>query len=324
MIWQIFTVVVLVMLIAYVMIARKSSDVPSSVFLMTLLGVIIGLSVGALISLPLARLSGPFGQWLPLIVNVFSVAMITTFFYNQREQITNSIGQVFHLVTSLVKEAQRARGEHRAELPTRGMIVLDTSAIIDGRVLDLCKTGFLTGQIIVPKFVLEELQAIADSDDSMRRGKGRRGLEVLNEMKKIRTVAIEVTDEDFSTEPDVDSKVLKFAKKYHGKLMTVDYNLNRVAQIQNVAVLNVNELSNVLKPVVLPGEMMAVKIVQTGKDAGQGVGYLEDGTMIVVEGAGEMIGEELTVTVTRVFQTVAGKMIFASLEGRTESSSLKR
>lgn len=322
MIWQIFTVVVLVLLLVYAMAVRKSSDVPSSVFLMTLLGVIVGLSVGALISLPLSRLEGPFGQWLPLVVNVFSVALVTTFFYNQREQITRSLGQVFHLISDLLHEVQKARavtGGQKREPRHQNPIALDTSAIIDGRLLDLARTGFLSGTLMVPKFVLEELQAIADSDDALRRGKGRRGLEVLHELKRVRSVSVQVLDDDFYGEPDVDSKIIKFAKKYHARLMTVDYNLNRVAQIQNVLVLNVNELSNVLKPVVLPGETMAVKVVQTGKDPGQGVGYLEDGTMIVVEGAGEMVGRSLDVVVTRVFQTVAGKMIFASIEAERAS-----
>jgi uncharacterized protein YacL len=315
MIWQILAIVVLGLLVIYALIAKKSSDVPSSVFLITLFGVIVGLSMGALISLPLARIAGPLGQWLPIVANVFSVAVVTTFFYNQREQVTRSLEQVFDLVQSLVREVKRARRSNiMLGKVSGGGVALDTSAIIDGRVLDLCRTGFLTGRLLVPRFVLDELQAIADSDESLRRGKGRRGLEVLHEIKRIKSIRVEVMDEDFVNEPDVDSKIIKFAKKHQAKLMTVDYNLNRVAQIQNVPVLNVNELSNVLRPAVLPGEMMAVRIVQTGKDVGQGVGYLEDGTMIVVEGAGNKVGQELTVTVTRVFQTVAGKMIFAALE----------
>jgi len=312
---QVFAGIIIVLVVAYLAIARRSLSVPSSVFMMTLLGVIVGLSIGALISLPLSRLADPLGQWLPLIVNIFSVAIVTTFFYNQRESIMNSIGQLVDLIGALVKEVRSTRREGtRTDRATVAPIVVDTSVIIDGRILDLAKTGFINGTLIVPRFVLDELQSIADSEEVLRRNKGRRGLEVLNTLKRESGIAIEVVDDDFANEPDVDSKIIRLAKYYHGRLMTVDYNLNRVAQIQNLIVLNVNELNNALRPVVLPGERLKIRIIQAGKDAGQGVGYLEDGTMVVVEGGDSGIGREREVVVTRVFQTVAGKMIFAMLE----------
>ena len=316
---QIFAGIIIVLVLAYLAIARRSLSVPSSVFMMTLLGVIVGLSVGALISLPLARLEG---QWLPIIVNIFSVAIVTTFFYNQRESIMRSIGQLFDLIGAVVKEARSVRRE--SGRPERGAlthpIVVDTSVIIDGRILDLVKTGFLVGTLVVPRFVLEELQSIADSEEVLRRNKGRRGLEVLNNLRHEPHVSLEIVDDDFANEPDVDSKVIRLAKYYRGRLMTVDYNLNRVAQIQNIQVLNVNELNNALRPVVLPGERMKLRILQAGKDEGQGVGYLEDGTMVVVEGGDRYIGHEHEVVVTRVFQTVAGKMIFAMPEEKYQQA----
>ncbi len=249
------------------------------------------------------------GVWLPLLVNIFSVAITTTFFYNQRDKIGESLNQFFALMNTLVKETKKLRRDTPGSL-SEGGIVLDTSVIIDGRIADLAKTGFLSGRLILPRFVLDELQLVADSEEAMRRNKGRRGLEVLDELRHERGVRLEVVDDDFISESDVDSKIIRLSKKYHARLMTVDYNLNRVARIQNLTVLNINELNNALRPVVLPGEVMKLKVIQSGKDVGQGVGYLDDGTMVVVEGGDKHIGQEAEVVVTRVFQTVAGKMIF--------------
>ena len=310
MIWQIFAGIILLFFVVYVVVAKKITMLPSSVFLMTLLGVIVGLSVGTLVSLPLAKISGPLGVWLPLLVNVFAVAITTTFFYNQREQIGQSLSQLFALVNTLVKETKKLGREGVGGVALDGGIVLDTSVIIDGRIVDLVRTGFMGGRLVVPRFVLDELQLVADSEEALRRGKGRRGLEVLDELRHERGVRLDVVDDDFINEADVDSKVIRLAKKLKAKLMTVDYNLNRVARIQNVTVLNINELNNALRPVVLPGEVMKLRVIQAGKDAGQGVGYLEDGTMVVVEGGDKHIGQEIEAVVTRVFQTVAGKMIF--------------
>lgn len=326
MLWQIFGVTIVLMIIAYLTFARRSVEISSSGFFMTLLGVIVGLSVGALISLPLARLDDPFGRFLPIVVNIFSVAIITTFFYNQHKNIAKSLDRFFSLIASLLKEAKslRREGIHLGEA-SKGEedswpIVLDTSAVIDGRIVDLARTGFLSGKLIVPRFVLDELQMIADSEDVLRRTKGRRGLESLNDLKRQPAVSVVVVDDDFPNEPDVDSKIIRLSKRYRGRLMTVDYNLNRVAQIQNVVVLNVNELNNALRPAVIPGEVFRLKIIQPGKDAGQGVGYLDDGTMVVVEEGGKYIGAEHGVMVTRVFQTVAGKMIFAVPEEKANTA----
>ncbi|HLN47147.1 MAG TPA: PIN domain-containing protein [Magnetospirillaceae bacterium] len=187
--------------------------------------------------------------------------------------------------------------------------LLDTSVIVDGRVLEVVQAGFIEGRLLVPKFVLKELQSIADSSDSMRRARGRRGLEILNRLREI-SGRLEIIDKD-APERDVDSKLVTLARELEAPILTNDYNLNRVARLQGVTILNVNELANAIKPVVLPGEEMSVNIVKDGKEQNQGVGYLEDGTMIVVENGKRLIGETVGVQVTSVLQTAAGRMIFA-------------
>jgi len=303
---QIFGGVVLVLLVGYLLFMRKSIAIKSADFAIIIVGIILGLSIGTLVSLPLSRLRDPFGQWVPLAINVFSAAVVTTYFYNQRLSISRFFSHLFTFLSAITK---------RELLPPASTedILVDTSVIIDGRILEIARTGFLTGRLLLPRFVLNELQSIADSPDDLRRSRGRRGLDVLGELRKEKGVNVSVIDDDFPTELDVDSKIVRLAKKRRARLMTVDYNLNRVAQIQNIIVLNVNELNNVLRPVVLPGEELVIKLVQEGKDRNQGVGYLGDGTMVVVENGHRFIGQEIKVMVTRVFQTIAGKMIFASL-----------
>ncbi|MEI6631866.1 MAG: PIN domain-containing protein [bacterium] len=194
------------------------------------------------------------------------------------------------------------------------LTLLDTSAIIDGRILDIFKTKFLEGKIALPRFVLKELQQIADSTDPIKRQRGRRGLEILHAIQKESGADITLHEEDFPEIPEVDAKLVKLAKLLEAKIMTVDFNLNRVATLQGVKVLNINELANALKPVVFPGEQMQVKLLKEGKEHNQGVGYLEDGTMVVVEDARKLIGQEVRVVVTSVLQTQAGRMIFTKME----------
>lgn len=199
--------------------------------------------------------------------------------------------------------------------------LLDTNVIIDGRIADICKAGFLEGTLYVPKFVIEELQLIADSADSLKRARGRRGLEILTQMQKERDLQIPELDEADNSRADVDSKLVIAAQAIGASIVTNDYNLNKVAGLQGVEVLNINELANALKPVVLPGEEMLVTVIKEGKEKEQGIGYLDDGTMIVVEGARKLIGETLDVAVTSVLQTVQGKMIFGKMkEGSSEQS----
>jgi uncharacterized protein YacL len=192
--------------------------------------------------------------------------------------------------------------------------LVDTSVIIDGRIVDICKTKFLGGKIVIPKFVLRELQQIADSTDPIKRQRGRRGLEMLQMVQKEPGMDITLNEEDFPETREVDAKLVKLAKLMEAKILTVDFNLNRVASIQGIKVLNINELANAIKPVVFPGEIMQIKLIKEGKEHNQAVGYLDDGTMVVVEDARRLLGQDVKVAVTSVLQTQAGRMIFTKLE----------
>ncbi len=201
--------------------------------------------------------------------------------------------------------------------------ILDTSVIIDGRIADIAETGFLDGVIVIPQFVLRELQLVADSADSMKRNRGRRGLDILQRIQKIATLQVQIVEDDFPAVREVDLKLIELAKVYEGKIVTNDFNLNKVAQLQGVAVLNINELANSLKPIVLPGEIMKVFILKEGKEYNQGVAYLDDGTMVVVDNARKMIGKNIDISVTSVLQTTAGKMIFGKFDERNMSASAR-
>jgi uncharacterized protein YacL len=200
--------------------------------------------------------------------------------------------------------------EHAIDAPARERLLLDTSVIIDGRIADICTTGFVRGELIVPRFVLAELQRIADSSDALRRARGRRGLEVLKRLQKESLAPVRITDDDARAR-EVDEKLVMLAKEHGWLILTNDFNLNKVASLQGAQVLNINELANAVKAVVLPGESLQVQVIQRGKDYDQGVGYLEDGTMVVVEGGAAFLEKTLEVTVTKVLQTAAGRMIFA-------------
>jgi len=196
------------------------------------------------------------------------------------------------------------------------IIILDTSVIIDGRIADICHTKFIEGKFVIPRFVLKELQQIADSADPIKRNRGRRGLDMLNKIRKLGHMEVRVHEEDFPELQDVDTKLIKLGKQINAKVFTNDYNLNKIAELQGVTVLNINELANALKPVVLPGELMEVKIIKEGKEYNQAVAYLDDGTMVVVDNARHLIGQSIRVIVTSVLQTAAGRMIFAKLESQ--------
>jgi uncharacterized protein YacL len=206
----------------------------------------------------------------------------------------------------------------------RSYKILDTSVIIDGRIADIAETGFLDGIIVIPQFVLRELQLVADSADSLKRNRGRRGLDILQRLQKVAFVEIEIVEDDFPAIREVDLKLIELAKLYEGKIITNDFNLNKVAQLQGVEVLNINELANSLKPIVLPGESMKVFILKEGKEYNQGVAYLDDGTMVVVDNARKVIGKTIDVSVTSVLQTTAGKMIFGKWDERAFSRTESR
>ena len=203
-----------------------------------------------------------------------------------------------------------AKGSHKKN----GGKILDTSVIIDGRVADICETDFLEGPLIIPQFVLQELQHIADSADNLKRARGRRGLDILNRMQKGDTVEVKVVDEDYPDIKEVDAKLIALAREMNAKIVTNDFNLNKVAQLQGVPVLNINQLANALKPMVLPGEVLHLQIMREGKEQGQGVAYLDDGTMVVVENASRHLGQEVEASVTSILQTTAGRMIFTTLK----------
>ena len=204
--------------------------------------------------------------------------------------------------------------------PKKAFKILDTSVIIDGRIADIAETGFLDGVLVIPQFVLHELQMVADSSDSMKRARGRRGLDILQRIQKMPHLNIQIVEEDFPTVREVDMKLIELAKVYDCKIVTNDFNLNKVAQLRGVEVLNINELANSLKPIVLPGETMRVFILKEGKEFNQGVAYLDDGTMVVVDNAKRMISKTVDVSVTSVLQTTAGKMIFGKYEDRSHGA----
>ncbi len=212
----------------------------------------------------------------------------------------------FSLIIPYIKFERRDQAEQ--------IVILDTSVIIDGRVADICQTKFITGRLIIPRFVLKELQQIADSQDTLKRNRGRRGLDILNKIQKSTYMDVKIAEEDFPELTEVDAKLIKLATVLDGNILTNDYNLNKIAELQGVTVLNINDLANAVKPVVLPGEVLEVRITKEGKEYNQGVAYLDDGTMIVVDNARYLIGQSLRVIVTSVLQTSAGRMIFAKLE----------
>jgi uncharacterized protein YacL len=210
-----------------------------------------------------------------------------------------------------------------SEKPSRKTIkLLDTSVIIDGRLADICETGFIDGILVIPRFVLRELQLVADSADSQKRNRGRRGLDVLQRLQKMAAIHVQIGEEDYPHIRDVDLKLIELAKSCEGKIVTNDFNLNKVAQLQGVPVLNINDLANSLKPIVLPGEIMRVFILKEGKEYNQGVGYLDDGTMVVVDNARKLINRTVDVTVTSVLQTTAGKMIFGKYDERAQRAEV--
>ena len=287
---------------------RKATQFINSIsgptILSTTVGLVIGLVVALLISIPLYRLEGWLGWTVPIIVSLF-LGLVGLLLGINRQRDMKA------LFPALGAASPGARGSSKSGGTRNGSILVDTSAIIDGRIADLSITGFLEGSLVVPRFILDELRHIADSSDALRRNRGRRGLEVLGKLRQDNTVPLEVLDVGITGGEEVDAQLVELAKGMNSAILTTDYNLNRVAELQGVQVLNVNELANALKSIVLPGEDMRVNIVQEGKEAGQGVAYLDDGTMVVVEGGRRYINAFHDVTVTRVLQTAAGRIIFA-------------
>jgi uncharacterized protein YacL len=277
-------------------------EMSTAEFIAAVAGLVVGLLIALLLGLPLQALPEPYGRYLPLSVSIcFGLGMV---------------GLTVAKHEDLIAAAQAAglMRQSGAKAESRGSeteVVVDTSAIIDGRIADIVDSGFLYHRLVIPHFVLDELQGIADSSDTQRRSRGRRGLEILARLQKEGPTPVEIVADDPTEAGDVDGKLVALARARNAAILTNDFNLNRVADLQSIRVLNINSLANALKPALLPGDSLRIKVITEGKESGQGVGYLDDGTMVVVEGGSKLVGRELDVIVTRVLQTIMGRMVFA-------------
>lgn len=285
-------------------VEKELQKIPTTDIIVGSIGLIIGLLISYLISQLLINIPIPF------VGNILSVILYIFLGYLGISVATKKIDDLISIPNILKKSLIKDKEENKNTYLYQPKI-LDTSVIIDGRIADVCKTGFVEGPLIIPEFVLEELRHIADSSDSLKRNRGRRGLDILNKIQKELIMEVKIVDTDFEEIAEVDSKLVRLGQVMDGKIVTNDFNLNKVAELQGVPVLNINELANAIKPVVLPGEEMVVQVIKEGKEMGQGVAYLDDGTMIVVDGGKKHIGETMDVMVTSVLQTAAGRMIFA-------------
>jgi len=277
----------------------------------SLIGLVSGLLIAALLAFPLSLLPHIIGDFAPFVgVLLFGYLGISIFVMRQ--------GDIMGMLSSFSHRGGGDNGGGSNWSKMNRTILLDTSVIIDGRIADIASTGFLPGTLLIPRFVLNELQYVADSPDGLRRQRGRRGMEVLSTLQKDPNVMVRISDIDVDGIREVDSKLVVLGRQLKCPVLTNDYNLNKVAELQGVTVLNINELANAVKSVVLPGEILHINILQEGKERDQGVGYMEDGTMVVVENGREEIGEYSDVSVTKVLQTAAGRMIFARLATHKE------
>ncbi len=297
-----------VMALAVIGLEHQIRGLPARRVAGSFLGGLAGVIMALLVGFPIARIPMEPGM------QAFLQSLVLLFFVYLGLALGARKGEWFDplsLTTSL-----------RGSAPQRSYKILDTSVIIDGRVADICETGFMDGTLVIPQFVLRELQQVADSADSLKRNRGRRGLDILQKIRKMSGLDVTVSEVDFPDVKEVDLKIIELAKTLSAKIVTNDFNLNKVAQLRGVQVLNINELANALKPVVLPGEFMRVFILKEGKEYNQGVAYLDDGTMVVVDNARKSIGKNVDITVTSVLQTTAGKMIFGkTIEPPTSTST---
>jgi len=284
------------------LIARVE-ELSTAEFVTAVIGFLLGLLMGLLLGFPLSNFPSPWGQILPLAVSLsLGLGMVGLTVAKRKDLVVAAEALGIFRRPDADHDATARSGEPH--------IVVDTSAIIDGRIAEIVESGFIYGTLVVPRFVLDELQHIADSSDTLRRNRGRRGLDILARMQKDPGTPVEIVEASIPDENEVDAKLVALARSRSRVILTNDFNLNRVAELQGVRVMNINSLANAVKPAVLPGEELRVRVIQEGKEAGQGVGFLDDGTMIVIEGGARHIDKDLDVSVTRVLQTVAGRMIF--------------
>jgi uncharacterized protein YacL len=285
-------------------VRKRIRQLPAQKLVAIIVGMVVGLIVGALLAIPLGQLPYPFGAVMPFVGTALFAWLGISIIMMRANDIAALVSFRQQPFASKSSPAQQ----------TERMILVDSSVIIDGRIADIAQTGFIQSPLVVPRFVLNEVQHIADSADDIRRNRGRRGLEVLNRLRKSSPIPVRITDMDIEDVYEVDDKLVLLARQLHCPVMTNDYNLNRVAEIQGVQVLNINELTNAVKAVYLPGESFSVRIIQEGTETDQGVGYLDDGTMVVVENGIKYRNRSIPVQVTKAIQTAAGRMIFAKPE----------
>lgn len=276
---------------------------PANEIIFGTIGVVVGLIISTLF-LNQFKIDSIIWTIFNLIITVVIMIICADVAIKRKEEI---MGFTCNFKRTAPSNRDKKNRENREKSIPK---VLDTSVIIDGRILDICKTGFVEGPLVIPQFILEELRHIADSSDDLKRVRGRRGLDILNSIQNDLDITVDISEMDFPEIKEVDSKLLKLAQHLNGKVITNDFNLNKVAQFQGVEVLNINELANSIKPILLPGESMMVQLVKSGKENGQGIAYLDDGTMIVVEGGKKYIGDNIKIEVTSALQTAAGRMIF--------------
>ena len=303
-------------------VASVLAKAPSADIIVSLIGVLVGLILANLIGAPFSRLP-IVGPYIPIVLSIVlaltgaKVAShkskdILGLFYRSRAQVKDPVVVTEEMAQDQQEDAVVDADSLPVELAASNKL-LDTSVIIDGRISDILKTGFLEGNLVIPRFVLDELQRLSDSSDNLKRAKGRRGLDFIHELQEIFPHVVIVNDMEYEMIKDVDSKLIALAKDTGSMIVTNDFNLNKVASIQGIRVLNINDLANAVKPVVIPGEEMTVYLLREGKESGQAIAYLQDGTMIVVEGGRKYIGNKIRIAVTSVLQTSAGRMIFAKV-----------
>lgn len=295
---------------------RRTRDVPLTEIFLVGFGMLCGLIFSVLLAVPLAFLPPPFSYYLPLLIAVLMAYIGAMIFHSRRRELSEILRQWRKPAMSMVRENSEP-GSVAAQASADRHLLLDTSAIIDGRIAAVAETGFLEGTLIIPGFVLNELQSLADSSDELRRSKGRRGLELLNTMQKESPLPIEILDSDPVSSNRVDDKLVILARQHHWPVITNDFNLNRVARLQGVKVLSLNQLSESVRPPVVPDQHLLVMIRNEGNARQQGVGYLDDGTPVIVEEARSMIGQSVEVIVTRLHQTQSGRLVFATLSTST-------
>lgn len=284
------------------LIGRLITEMPIEVLFTSLMGLLVGLLLGLLVAFPLSLLGEPWGHFIPAIISVVLAYLMTAIFNSRSREVWTFMNEWLGI------------GSKRLAVPgaaNQSQLLLDTSVLIDGRIVDIARTGFMGGTIVVPRFVIAELHRVADSSDMQRRNRGRRGLTKLNELQRDPIIHFKIVEDDVEGEKEVDDKLIALAAQMSAPIVTIDFPMNQVAQAQGVTVLNINALANAVRSAPIPGETFALRVLQEGREAGQGVGYLEDGTMVIVENGREHMDSNIYVEVTKLINKESGRIIFA-------------